>query len=74
MSPNISTMPKVASMVNIPSHAWSSHSGEGTARVSLDEDDVGEDDFQTLHTLVCHIMQWEDNGHRCTAEGRPESS
>ena len=45
-SPNTSTTPKVASAVNIPSHAWSSHSGEGTARASLDEDDAWEDDFQ----------------------------
>ena len=73
-SPNISTTPKVASVVNIPSHAWSSHSGEGTARASLDEDDAGEEDFQTPHMPV-HLVTWrEDNGSRCPAEGRLESS
>ena len=38
--PNVSTTPKAALMVNVPSHAWSSHSSEGMARVSLDEDDA----------------------------------
>ena len=73
-SPNVSTTPKVALVVNIPSHAWSSHSGEGMARASLNEDDAWEDDFQTLHMPVCHVMQWDDDGHRCPAKGRPESS
>ena len=72
-SPNISTTPKVASAVNIPSHAQSSHSSEGTAQAFLDEDEAWEDDFQTLHTPVCHVMQQEDDSHRCSAEGRPES-
>ena len=44
------------------------------ARASLDEDDAWEDDFQTPHTPVCHVMQWEDDSHRCSAEGRLESS
>ena len=74
VSPGISTMPKVPSRVNIPSYTRSSHSGEGTARASLNEDEVLEDDFQTPHTLVRHVMWWEDDGRRCSAEGRPESS
>ena len=74
MSPNVCIMPKVASVVNIPCYAWSSHSGEGMARASLDEDDVLEDDFQTPHTLVCRVVQWEDDDHRSPAEGGPESS
>ena len=73
-SPNISTTPKVASAVNIPFHAWSSHSGEGMAWASLDEDEAGEDDFQTPHMPVRHVTWQEDDGHRCLAEGRPESS
>ena len=73
-SPNMSTVPKVASEVNIPSYARSSHSGEGTVWASLDEDEALEDDFQTPHTPVCHIERWEDDGHRCSAEGRLESS
>ena len=73
-SPDASTMPKVASAVNIPSYTWSSHSREGTARVSLDMDEALEDDFQTLYTPVHCVMQQEDNGCQCSAEGRPESS
>ena len=74
VSPSISPMPKVASAVNIPSHALSSHSGEGMARASLNEDDAWEDDFQTPHMPVCRVMQRDDDGRRCPAEGRPESS
>ena len=73
-SPDVSTMPKVTSVVNIPSHAWSSHSSEGMARASLDEDEALEADFQTPHTPVHRIMWWEDDGHQCSVEGRPESS
>ena len=72
--PDASTMSKVASAVNIPSYTRSCHSGEGTAWASLDEDEALEDDFQTLHMPVCHIMRWEDNGRQCSAKGRPESS
>ena len=73
-SPNVSTIPKVALAVNISSYARSSHSGEGMARASLDEDDALEDDFQNPYTSVCHVVQWEDDSHRSPAEGRPESS
>ena len=47
------TMPKLASAVNLPSYAKSSHSGGGMARASLDE----EDDFQTPHMPVHHVVQ-----------------
>ena len=43
-SHDISTTPKVALAVNIPPHARSSHSGEGTARVSLNQDEALEDE------------------------------
>ena len=36
-------------------HACSSHSSEGMALASLDQDEVLEDDFQTQHTQVCHV-------------------
>ena len=39
------TTPKVASAVNVYPHARSSHSGEGTALASLDQEEVLEDDF-----------------------------
>ena len=62
-SHDLSTTPKVALMVNVPPHAQSSHSSEGTAQASLDHNEALEDDFQTQHTPVCHVMQWEDTGH-----------
>ena len=57
-----------------PPHAQSSHSSEGMAWASLNHDKALEDDFQTQHTPVHHIMQWEDTGHRSSAEGRLECS
>ena len=75
MSHDISTTPKVASTVNFPPpHAWSSHSGEGMAWALLDHDEALEDDFQTQHTPVHHVMWREDTGHRSSAEGRLECS
>ena len=71
---DVSTTPKVASVVNVPPHTRSSHSGEGTAWASLDHDEALENDFQTQHMPVHHIMQWEDTGHRSSAEGRLECS
>ena len=73
-SHDVSTMPKVASAVNIPPYARSSHSSEGMAQASLNQDEALEDDFQTQHMLVCHVMQQEDDGHRSSAEGRLEYS
>ena len=73
-SHDISTTPKVALAVNIPPYAQSSHSGEGTAWASLDQDEALEDDFQTQHTPVHRVMQRDDDGHRSSAEGRLEGS
>ena len=73
-SHNVSTMPKVSLVVNIPPYAWSSHSSEGMAWASLDQDEALEDDFQTQHMPICHVMQWEDDGCQCSAEGRLGSS
>ena len=55
-------------------YTWSSHSSEGTARASFDQDEALEDDFQTQHTPVHCIMQWEDNSRRSLAKGRLEYS
>ena len=71
---SICTTPKVASAVNVPAYAWSSHSGEGTAWVSLDQDEALEDDFQTQHMPVRHVMQREDDGRRSSAKGKLEHS
>ena len=73
-SHNLSTTPKVASMVNVPPHTRSSHSGEGMAWASLDHDEALEDDFQTQHMLVHCVMRQEDTGHQSSAKGRLESS
>ena len=70
----ICTTPKVALVVNVPTYARSSHSGEGTAGASLDQDEALEDDFQTQHMPVCHVMRREDNGHQSSAEGMLEHS
>ena len=72
-SPDANTMPKLASAVNVLSHAWSSHSSGGMARASLDED-AWDDDFQTSHTPVCSIVWREDDGHGEPVNGRMEAS
>ena len=44
------------------------------AWASLDDEDAWEDDFQTLHTPVCHIVQWDGGGHGEPATGVVEAS
>ena len=67
-------MPKVASVVNVPPHAQSIHSSEGMALASLNQDKALEDDFQTQHTLVCHIRWWGDSSSGSSAGGGLECS
>ena len=50
LSMGINTMPKLPSVINIPAYAQSSCSARGMARASFDNDEVGDDDFQTPHT------------------------
>ena len=69
MPHDINTMPIVASVVNVPPHAWSSHCSKGTAPALLNQDEVLEDDFQTQHTLVHCIRWWGDSGSRSSARG-----
>ena len=57
LSPSSNTMPKLSSAVNIPTYARSSCSVGGMAQASLDDDEVGEDDFQTPHTPVHHVVR-----------------
>ena len=61
LSPGADTMPKLASAVKVPSYAWSSCSSRGMARASLDEEDAWEDNFQTPHMPVHHVV-WCDGG------------
>ena len=70
LSLNANTMPKLASAVNIMSHAWSNHSCGGMVRASLNDEDAWEDDFQTPHMLVHHIVQWEG----AAAENQPQGA
>ena len=73
-SHNIYTTPKVALAVNVPAHTQSSHSGEGMAQASFDQDEAQEDDFQTQH-MPFHCVMWrEDDGCRSSAEGRLQHS
>ena len=69
---DVPTTPKVASAVNVPLHAWSSHSGEGMALASLNQDEALEDDFQTQHTLVHHVKWHGDSGSGSLAGGGVE--
>ena len=71
---DISTMPKVASVVNVPPHAQSSHSGKGMALASLDQDEGLEDDFQTQHMPVCRVRRRVDSGSGSSARGGLECS
>ena len=57
ISPSANIMPKLPSAINILAYARSSCSAGGMARASLDDDEVGEDDFQTLHTPVHHVVR-----------------
>ena len=66
-------MPKLASAVNISSHAQSSHSDGGMAWASLDDDEAWDDDFQTPHTPVCHVVRREGNGRGEPVNGRMQS-
>ena len=72
-SPNTNTLPKLASAVNILSHAWSSHSGGGMAWASLDDEDAWDDDFQTPHTPVHHVIWREENGQGEPVNGGMEA-
>ena len=74
LSPDANTMPKLASAVNIPSYAQSSHSCGGMAWASLDDEDAWEDDFQTPHMPVHHVVRQDGDGHGEPATGRMEAS
>ena len=73
VSPNANTMPKLALAVNVPSHAQSSDSSGGMAWASLDDEDVWDDDFQSPHTPVCHVVWRENSSHRELIDGKREA-
>ena len=72
--PGADTMPKLASAVNVLAYTHSSHSGRGMARPSLNDEDAWEDDFQTPHTPVHHIVQQDGGSHGEPAVERMEVS
>ena len=43
------------------------------AWASLDDDEAWDDDFQTPHTPVCHVVRREGNSHGEPVNGRMES-
>ena len=55
-SPSANTMPKLASTVNVLGYAHSSRLGGGMAWAYLNDEDMWEDDFQTLHMPVHHVV------------------
>ena len=63
------TIPKVASMVSILPHAQSSHSAEGVVWASLDDKDLFDDEFQTHHTPICHVVWQEEYNCYGSVEG-----
>ena len=73
-SPYADTMPKLSSAVNVLSYAQSSHSCRGMARASLDDEDTWEDDFQTPHMPIYHIVQWDEGSCRELVAERMEAS
>ena len=74
LSPGANTTPKLSSAVNVPAYAWSSCSGRGMARASLDDEDTWEDDFHTPHSPVCYIVRQDGGGHGEPATERMEAS
>ena len=66
-------MPKLASAVNVPSHAQSSHSSGGVAQAPLDDEDAWNDDFHTPHTPVHYVVWREDGGCREPVNGKMEA-
>ena len=55
--PSSNTTPKLSLAVSIPAYARSSHSAGGVAQAMLDDDEDWEEDFQTPHTPVHHVVR-----------------
>ena len=47
-------------MVNVLLDAQSSLSMGGRVQASLDEEDILDDEFQTHHTPISHVVQWDE--------------
>ena len=44
------------------------------AQASLDDEDMWEDDFQTSHTPILHVVRWDEGSHGEPATERMEAS
>ena len=73
-SPSPDTTPKLSSAVNVLVHARSSRSAEGVAQTSLDDDEDWEEDFQTLHTPMHHVVRQEEGSQGEPAAKQMEAS
>ena len=73
-SPSSNTTPKLSSVMSVLAYAKSSHSERGVAWASLDDDEDWEEDFQTLHTPVCHMVRQEEGGQGELAAEQMEAS
>ena len=74
-SPNLDTTPKLSLVVSIPAYARSSHSAEGMVQALLDDDeDWEEEDFQTPHTPVHHVVRQEECSQGESATEQMEAS
>ena len=73
-SPSLDTTLRLSSAVSILAHARSSCSAEGVAQASLDDDKDWEEDFQTPHTLMHHVVRKEEGGQGKPAAEQMEAS
>ena len=74
LSPGADTTPKLPSAVNVLAYTLSIRSSGGMARASLDDEDTWEDDFQTPHSPVHHVVRQDGGGHgEPAAEGMEAS-
>ena len=64
--PKLEHHTKLSSAVSVLAYARSSHSAGGVAQASLDDDGDWEEDFQTPHTPVCHVVRQQEGG-----QGKP---
>ena len=74
LSPGADTTPKLPLAVNVLAYAWSNRLGGGMTRASLDDEEVWEDDFQTLHSPACHVVRWNGGSSGELAVERMEAS
>ena len=73
-SPSPDTTPKLSLAVNVLAHAMVSHSAGGVAQASLDDDKDWEEDFQTPHSPVLHMVRREEGEQGEPAAEQMEAS